>query len=187
MSFHVVFSFWTVMTRFVISGSGQVFSGLAESTAFPIVRSGSWSRSSAGFAIYQVRPLTQFDINNYVAKCLVWSLVPWNKSHLCIAELFKLQAYPFLVSSGITGKCCFTLSYETVGCEKENYCIWHCDSDWLDLRAESQRRALDTHFRQSGVSFEALASSYLREIPPQVQVPKHRNGEHAAGVVIQTL
>ena len=76
MSFHVVSSFWIVMTRFVISGSGQVFSGLAESTAFPIVRSGSWSRSSAGFAIYQVRPLTQFDIKNYLAKCLVWSLVP---------------------------------------------------------------------------------------------------------------
>ena len=46
---------------------------------------------------------------------------------------------------------------------------------------------MDTHFRQSGVSFEALASSYLRETPPQVQVPKHRNGRHAAGVAILIL
>ena len=45
---------------------------------------------------------------------------------------------------------------------------------------------MDTHFRQSGVSFEALASSYLRETPPQVQVPKHRNGKHTPGVAIQT-
>ena len=81
MSFHVVSGFWIVMTRFVISGSGQVFSGLAESTAFLIVRSGSWSRSSAGFAIYQVRPLTQFDIKNYSAKCLNLLASTFAKKH----------------------------------------------------------------------------------------------------------
>ena len=91
MSFHVVFGFWTVMTRFVISGSGQVFSGLAESTAFPIVRSGSWSRSSAGFAIYQVRALTQFDIKNYLAKCLNLLASTFAKKHQMQMKSNKIE------------------------------------------------------------------------------------------------